>query len=169
MILDWGFGQNNVNIKLSISQSPTIFCLHTSNFPTHNLNSSLKVKVIGSITIVVGFTYVSAKSQIPTFLICSTGPVKSNGLKLLYTNRCIMIYAVVYGRVPSGIVSLTTLPQGIWYSHFGNGVHNGVISIAQWGLLSDCYKVNPIGQWGKILVILMGFTDTLGQGYFLSR
>ena len=135
---------------ISISQSPTIFCLHTSNFPTHNLNSSLKVKVIGSITIVVGFTYVSAKSQIPTFLICSTGPVKSNGLKLLYTNRCIMIYAVVYGRVPSGIVSLTTLPHGICYSHYGNGVHNGVhngvIFIAQWGLLSDCYKVNPIGQ-----------------------
>ena len=27
-------------------QSPARFCLHTSNFPTHNLNSSLKVKVV---------------------------------------------------------------------------------------------------------------------------
>jgi hypothetical protein len=49
------------------------------------------------------------------------------------------------------------------YSHYGNGVRNGAISIAQWGLLSDCYNVNPIGQRGKILVIVMGFVDTLGQ------
>ena len=40
------------------------------------------------------------------------------------------------------------------------GLH---ISIVQWGLLSDCYKANPIGQWGRILVIVMGFVDTLGQ------
>ena len=39
-----------------------------------------------------------------------------------------------------------TLPHGMCYSHYGNGVRNGAISIAQWGLLSDCYKVNPIGQ-----------------------
>ena len=38
------------------------------------------------------------------------------------------------------------LPHGMCYSHYGNGVRNGAISIAQWGLLSDCYKVNPIGQ-----------------------
>ena len=37
-------------------------------------------------------------------------------------------------------------PHGMCYSHYGNKVHNGAISIAQWGLLSDCYKVNPIGQ-----------------------
>ena len=49
------------------------------------------------------------------------------------------------------------------YSHYGNGVRNGAISIAQWGLLSDCYNVNPIGQRGKILVIVMGFVDTLGH------
>ena len=57
------------------------------------------------------------------------------------------------------------LPHGMCYSHYGNGVRNGAISIAQWGLLSDCYKVNPIGQWGKILVILMGFVDMLGLEY----
>ena len=32
------------------------------------------------------------------------------------------------------------------------GLH---ISIMQWGLLSDCYKANPIGQWGKNMVIVM--------------
>ena len=48
------------------------------------------------------------------------------------------------------------------YSHYGNGVRNGAISIARWGLLSDCYKVNPIDQWRKILVIILGFVDTLG-------
>ena len=58
------------------------------------------------------------------------------------------------------------LPHGMCYSHYGNGVRNGAISIAQWGLLSDCYKVNPIGQWGKILVIVMGFVDTLGHILF---
>ena len=39
-----------------------------------------------------------------------------------------------------------TLPQGMCYSHYDNGFGNGTVSIAQWGLLSDCYKVNPIGQ-----------------------
>ena len=48
------------------------------------------------------------------------------------------------------------------YSHYGNGVRNGAISIARWGLLSDCYKVNPIDQWRKILVIILGFVHTLG-------
>ena len=38
------------------------------------------------------------------------------------------------------------MPHGMCYSHYGNGVRNGTISIVQWGLLSDCYKVNPIGQ-----------------------
>ena len=51
------------------------------------------------------------------------------------------------------------------YSHYGNGVRNGAISIVQWYLLSDCYKVNPIGQRGKILVIVFGFVDTLGHGH----
>ena len=55
------------------------------------------------------------------------------------------------------------------YTHYGNWVRNGAISIAQWGLLSDCYKVNPIGQRGKILVIVMGFVDTLGQGLIQKK
>ena len=37
-------------------------------------------------------------------------------------------------------------PHGMCYSHYDNRVRNGAFSIAQWGLLSDCYKVNPIGQ-----------------------
>ena len=55
------------------------------------------------------------------------------------------------------------LPDGMCCSHYGNGVRNGAISIAQWGLLSDCFKVNRIGQWGKIV---MGFVNTLGQPHF---
>ena len=51
------------------------------------------------------------------------------------------------------------LPDGMCCSHYGNGA----ISIAQWGLFSDYYKVNPIGQWGKIVI---GFVDTLGQSQF---
>ena len=50
--------------------------------------------------------------------------------------------------------------HGMCYSHYGNGVLNGAITIAQWGLLSDCHKVNPIGQWGKILPIIVGFANT---------
>ena len=51
------------------------------------------------------------------------------------------------------------MPHSMCYSHYSNGVRNGVISIAQWGLLGDCYKVNPISQCGKILVIVMEFVD----------
>ena len=51
------------------------------------------------------------------------------------------------------------------YSHFGNGVRNGAISITQWGFINDRYKVNPVDQWGKILVIAMGFVDHLGLEY----
>ena len=54
-----------------------------------------------------------------------------------------------------------TLPHGMCYSHLGNGVRNGAISITQWGFINDRYKVNPIGQWGKILVMAMGFVDYL--------
>ena len=43
------------------------------------------------------------------------------------------------------------------YSHYGNGVRNEVY------LVTAKYKVNPIGQRGKILVIVMGFVDKLGQ------
>ena len=48
------------------------------------------------------------------------------------------------------------------YSHFGNEVCNGAISIMQRGFNNDCYKVNPIGQWEKNLVMAMGFVDHLG-------
>jgi hypothetical protein len=39
------------------------------------------------------------------------------------------------------------------YSHLGNGVRNGAISITQWGFITGSYKVKSIGQWGKILVM----------------
>jgi hypothetical protein len=32
----------------------------------------------------------------------------------------------------------------------------------QWGFINDRFKVNPIVQWGKILVMAMGFVDHLG-------
>lgn len=35
------------------------------------------------------------------------------------------------------------------YSQYGNGFRNGTISIEQLGLLSDCYEIDPIGQWEK--------------------
>ena len=35
------------------------------------------------------------------------------------------------------------------YSHFGTEVHNGAIFVMQRGFINDCYKVNPVGQWGK--------------------
>ena len=48
------------------------------------------------------------------------------------------------------------------YSHFDNGIRIGAISIMQRGFINDCYKVNPIVQWGKFLVMAMGFVDHLG-------
>ena len=38
---------------------------------------------------------------------------------------------------------------------FGNVVSNGAISIKQWGFINERFKVNPVGQWGKILVMAM--------------
>ena len=35
------------------------------------------------------------------------------------------------------------------YSHLGNGVRNGAISILQWGFINDYCKVNAVGKWGK--------------------
>ena len=32
-------------------------------------------------------------------------------------------------------------------------------------LVNDFYKVNPISQWGKILVTLMGFTVDMPSDY----
>ena len=54
------------------------------------------------------------------------------------------------------------MPHGMCYSHLGNGVRNGAISITQWGFINDRYKVKPVGQWGKLLVMAMGFVDHLG-------
>ena len=45
-------------------------------------------------------------------------------------------------------------------SHFGNGVRNGAISIiCKWSSLNEYYKVNPIGQWRKMLVIPIEFVE----------
>ena len=49
------------------------------------------------------------------------------------------------------------MPHAMRYSHFGNGVRNGAISIMQLGFISGCYK------WGKILVMAMEFVNHLGQ------
>ena len=54
------------------------------------------------------------------------------------------------------------------YSHFGNEVCNGAISITLRGFNSDSYKVKSIGQWGKILVMAMGFVDHLGLGLLVA-
>ena len=55
-------------------------------------------------------------------------------------------------------------PHGICFSHFGNEVCNGAISNTQQVFINDCYKVNPVDQWGIILAIEMGFVDHLGLG-----
>ena len=57
---------------------------------------------------------------------------------------------------------IQTLPHGMCYSHFGNGFRNGAISIMQLGFINDRYKINPVGQCGKILEVAMGFVDHLG-------
>ena len=59
------------------------------------------------------------------------------------------------------------MPHGMCYSHFANEVCNGSISIMQRGFINDCNKVNPVGQWGKILVMAMGFVDHLGLCLFM--
>ena len=51
--------------------------------------------------------------------------------------------------------------HGMCYSHLGNGVRNGSISITKWGFINYRCKVNPVSQWGKILVTAMGFVDYL--------
>ena len=54
------------------------------------------------------------------------------------------------------------LPHSVCYSHFGNEVRIGAISITQLGFINDCYKVKPVDQWGKFLVMAMGFQITFG-------
>jgi hypothetical protein len=44
-----------------------------------------------------------------------------------------------------GVVSMTE-PHVMCYSHLGNGVRNGAISIMQRGFISYYYKVKSIGQ-----------------------
>ena len=54
-----------------------------------------------------------------------------------------------------------TLPHGMCYSHLGNRVFNGAVSIMQRGFISCCYKVKSIGQWGKSLAMAMGWVTNL--------
>ena len=51
------------------------------------------------------------------------------------------------------------------YSQFGYEVHYWVISITQWCFINYCCRVNPVGQWGKIMVMAMGIVDHLGHGF----
>ena len=37
----------------------------------------------------------------------------------------------------------------------------GHFNSAQWGLLSDCDKVKPISNGGKVMVIVMGFVGNV--------
>ena len=69
----------------------------------------------------------------------------------------------------SHIVDSITKWEYLWaprlcYSHFGNEVCNGTISITQRVFINDRYKVNPVDQWGIILAMAMGFVDHLGLG-----
>ena len=73
-----------------------------------------------------------------------------SSFEFLITGIFNMVYNPAYNKI---LQTKETLPHGMCYSHFGNGVRNGAISIMQ------C-------QWGKILVMAMGFVDHLGQ-YFL--
>ena len=57
--------------------------------------------------------------------------------------------------------NLKSESQGMCYSHLGNGIRNGSISITKWGFINYRCKVNPVSQWGKILVMAMGFVDYL--------
>ena len=78
----------------------------------------------------------------------------------------------IYSLVGKGRLlrfKLKPRPHGMCYSHFVNEVCDGAISIKQWGFINDRYKVNPVGQWGKILIMPMGFVDHFGlRVYFQS-
>ena len=54
-----------------------------------------------------------------------------------------------------------------WYY----GVRNGAISIMQRGFIIDYYKVNAIGQWGKIMIIDIWFAHTIlwGSNSFINH
>ena len=54
----------------------------------------------------------------------------------------------------------------MWYSHLGNVVPNGTISITQWGFISDYYKV--IGQWGKIWYGQWGLQNFRSLAYHIK-
>ena len=53
------------------------------------------------------------------------------------------------------------MPKCICNSHFGNGICHGAFYITEWGFPNDYYRINHIGQWGNILVPVMGFADTI--------
>ena len=61
----------------------------------------------------------------------------------------------------SNIVSNWNEPHGMSYSHFDNEVCNGTISFTHRDLIDTHYKLDPVVQWGKILVMSMGFADHL--------
>ena len=54
-------------------------------------------------------------------------------------------------------------PHGMCYSHFGDEVRNGAIFIIPNGVLLMIAIRCPVGQWGKILVMAIGFVDNLGH------
>ena len=85
-----------------------------------------------------------------------------------------LAYGVYFIKYVMEIATFRTLLQNgsstyLWVprlcsSHFGNEVCNGAISNTQQVFINDCYKVNPVDQWGIILAIEMGFVDHLGLG-----
>ena len=50
------------------------------------------------------------------------------------------------------------------YSHFGNEVRNGAISITQWGFINDRYIGKPRWQMGKYSGNVNGVCRSLGAG-----
>ena len=80
-------------------------------------------------------------------------------------NQDVLLFATFQTSVQWGLL----MPHSVCYCHFGNEVCNGAISIMQLGLIKNRYKVNPVGQWGKILVMAMGFVDHFGPKLFDFR
>ena len=66
-------------------------------------------------------------------------------LRIEYTFYKFLYYPLVVGERGEKCQE-NRWPHGMCYYNDSNRVRNGAISIAQWGLLNDFYKVNPIGQ-----------------------
>jgi len=54
----------------------------------------------------------------------------------------LLVVAKLTVLTPRPQLTQHTQPHGMCYSHFGNEVCNGAISIPQWGFINDRYKVN---------------------------